>query len=90
MSSCFVVRFFSSHFLVPPVMFEESLPFYNLTGIPGLKELPRAQDSHSGPIFLPGSTSLLYGDQLITKIYVSAVFVVVQRGDLSMLHVQPF
>lgn len=63
---------FSPYFpFLDPSVVPVSVPFYDLAGLPGLRELPRTQDSHSGPIFLPGSASLLYGDELITKIYVS-------------------
>ena len=62
------------HDVVAPVQFEELLPFFDLSGVPGVKELPRTQDSNSGPIFIPGpSASLLYGDELITKVYVSVI-----------------
>ena len=46
------------------------LPFYDLTAIPELKELPRIEDSHSPPIFVPDG--LIYGDEIVTRIYVSA------------------
>ena len=51
------------------VIFDEFLPFYNLSGIPGLQELPRAQDSNSPPIFVPGG--LIYGAEEVTQIFVS-------------------
>lgn len=57
--------------VVPSLVLEELLPFFNLTGVPNLKELPRTPESHSGPIFIPGpSGSLLYGDEIIKQIYV--------------------
>lgn len=60
---------YSFSFLVPGVIFDEFLPYYDLSGIPGLKELERTQDSHSGPIFIPGS--MIYGDEVIRKVFVS-------------------
>ena len=49
----------------------EYLPFYSLveSDIPGLLELPRTQDSHSDPIFVPDG--LIFGDEMITQVYVS-------------------
>ena len=61
------------HYLVSvnssEVVFDAFLPFYNLTGIPGLQELPRMQDSNSPPIFVPGG--LIYGAEEVTQVFVS-------------------
>lgn len=55
--------------LVPEVTFDELLPYFDLTGIRGVMELPREEESNSGPILIPGS--LLYGDKLRSTVYVS-------------------
>ena len=49
----------------------EHLPFYRLveSDIPGLLELPRTEDSHSDPIFIPNG--LIFGDEIVTRAYVS-------------------
>ena len=51
--------------------FIEYLPFYTLIDIPGLLELPRTQDSHSNPIFVPGG--LIFGEEEVTQIFVSKI-----------------
>lgn len=55
--------------LVPEVMFEELLPFFDLSSVAGVQELSRTQDSHSGAIYIPGG--LVYGNEIATSIYVS-------------------
>lgn len=68
---------FLSYFIVSSIEFEEFLPFFDLDGIPNLKELPRTSESHSGPIYIPGpSASLLYGDEFIQRIYVSQLLII--------------
>ena len=54
------------------VVFEESLPFFDLSGIPDVHELPRTQDSNSEVIFVPDG--LRFGDISVTQIYVSGDF----------------
>ena len=51
-------------------LLDEFLPFYELSGVPGLQELPRTQDSHSPPIFVPGG--LVFGREEVTQVYVSS------------------
>lgn len=58
---------------VPPVIFDELLSYFNLSGLPDLKEIPRTQDSHSGPIFIPGS--LIYGDETFSRMFVSILLI---------------
>ena len=58
-----------SPFLDPGIEFEERLPFYDLSSIPGVNELPRELDSFSPPIFIPGG--LVYGNEVVDRIYVS-------------------
>ena len=53
--------------------FIEYLPFYTLIGIPGLLELPRTQDSHSDPIFVPGC--LIFGEEEVTQVFVSEIII---------------
>lgn len=49
-----------------------NLEYYaNVAGLPGAAELPRTQDSDSGPIYLPLGSSLLFGDEVVKEIYVS-------------------
>ena len=55
--------------IVPEVVFEESLPFFDLSGIPGVRELPRTQDSNSEVILVPDG--LRFGDTSISQVYVS-------------------
>ena len=61
----------NNYSVVPDVIFEEFLPFYDLAGMPGLKELPRTLDSVSDPIFVPGG--LIFGDEEVTRVYVSTI-----------------
>ena len=58
-----------THTLDPDNSFDEFLPLYELSGAPGLQELPRTQDSHSPPIFVPGG--LVFGDEEVAQVYVS-------------------
>ena len=55
--------------LVPEVEFVESLPFFDLSGIPDMSELPRTQDANSERIFVPNG--MIFGDQVITQVFVS-------------------
>jgi hypothetical protein len=66
---------YTSSLLVPEIVLDDGLPFYNLQNLPGLQELPRTQDSHSPPIFIPHGGSLVFGDAIIRKLYVSAELV---------------
>ena len=61
----------------------EMFQFYDLGGIPGLQELPRTQDSHSPPIFVPDG--LIFGDEIVTQIYVSKTFQVASIVPYSLL-----
>lgn len=55
--------------LGPVIVLADSLPFFNLSGIDGLMELPRVQDASSSPIYIPGF--LIYGDNIVKSVYVS-------------------
>lgn len=59
----------SFHSLVPPVMFEDILPFFDLSVLPNVKELPRMLDAISPPIFIPGE--LIFGNASVDRVYVS-------------------
>ena len=56
----------------------EYLPFYILIDIPGLLELPRTQDSHSDPIFVPGG--LIFGEEEVTQVFVSKIIYLSMSG----------
>jgi hypothetical protein len=51
------------------VIFDEDLPFYDLSVVPGVRELPRVQDGFSPPIPIPGV--FVYGSLIARTIYVS-------------------
>ena len=53
----------------PSGVFDEFLPFYDLQGISGVQELPKTQDAHSSPIFVPGG--MVFGSDEITRVFVS-------------------
>ena len=48
----------------------DSLPFVNLTGFPGVKELDNTEpDATSDPINIPDG--FVFGDEIVTSAYVS-------------------
>ena len=53
----------------PTIVLGDLLPFYDLSSIPGLRELPRVQDASSPPIAIPGR--LVYGSRITKFVYVS-------------------
>ena len=53
----------------PGGIFDEFLPFYDLQSIPEVEELPKTQDAHSPPIFVPGG--IVFGADEITQIFVN-------------------
>ena len=56
-------------YLVPDVIFDEFLPFYDLSDIPGVTELPRRPDAYSESILVPGG--MVFGDLVVAKMFVS-------------------
>ncbi len=63
---------------LPPVIFDELLSYFDLSGMPGLTELSRTEESHSGPILIP--ESILYGDKSFTEVFVSIFGVLIIWG----------
>ena len=55
----------------PTIVLGDLLPYYDLSSIPGLMELPRVQDASSPPIFIPGR--LVYGRRIVKSVYVSVM-----------------
>ena len=53
----------------PDINFVELLSFYDLSGINGVKELPRIQESTSPPIYIPNF--LIYGNDIVKSVHVS-------------------
>lgn len=45
------------------------VPYYDLDGLPGVKELKREKDANSEPINIP--QGILFGDRIVTRAYVS-------------------
>ena len=55
----------------PNINFVELLSFYDLSGINGVKELPRIQESTSPPIYIPNF--LIYGNDIVKSVHVSYI-----------------
>ena len=55
--------------LVPEVIVNDQLPYFDLTAVPGVMELERVEESNSGPIVIPNS--IIYGDDVVDTVYVS-------------------
>ena len=55
----------------PTIALGELLPFYDLSSIPGLRELPRVQDASSAAIAIPGR--LVYGSRIAKFVYVRLI-----------------
>ena len=56
-------------------MFAETLPFFNLSVLSGVKELSQEQDANSDPIELP-DIGILFGDKFIKEAYVSVPYTI--------------
>ena len=62
-------KFMIPYIIGPTVVLGDQLPFYDLSSIIGLRELPRVQDASSPPIFIPGR--LVYGSRIAKTVYLS-------------------
>lgn len=58
---------------IEDIMVGETLPFFDLADIPGVKELSRQQDSNSEAIEVP-DIGVFFGDELVKKAYVRVVY----------------
>ncbi len=55
---------------IPDVELPEMVPYYDLSDLPGTKELSREKDANSDPINIP--RGMLFGDRIMTQAYVRA------------------